>query len=100
MSLSSIEFLKHIYDECEYLEEEYNSNSFEEFVNNKRLSSAFCRSLEIIDEASNKIDPVLKKIYPYIPWRELGDSRIKLFIIILASTMILFRTLLRPMFRS
>ncbi|CAN5125898.1 hypothetical protein BH23BAC1_BH23BAC1_49470 [soil metagenome] len=58
MSLSSIEFLRHIYDECEYLEEEYKSNSFEEFLNNKRLSRAICRSLKIIGEASNKIDPV------------------------------------------
>jgi hypothetical protein len=31
MSPSSIEFLRHIYDECIYLEKEYASSSFDEF---------------------------------------------------------------------
>lgn len=78
MFLSSIEFLRHIYDECIYLEKEYNGNSLDEFITNERLSKAICRSLEIIGEASNKIDPAFKKAYPHIPWREMGDIRNKI----------------------
>ena len=32
MSPSPIEFLKHIFDECVYLEKEYANNSFDEFA--------------------------------------------------------------------
>ncbi|WP_194974712.1 HepT-like ribonuclease domain-containing protein [Aquiflexum lacus] len=73
-----IELLKHILDECEYLEIEYKSNSFDEFVNSQRLSRAICRSLEIIGEASNKVDQSFKAKYPDIPWREMGDIRNKI----------------------
>lgn len=78
MSHLPIEFLKHILEECEYLENEFNTNSFDEFVKNKRLSKAICRSLEIIGEASNKLNPTFKKEYPSIPWREMGDIRNKI----------------------
>ena len=54
---SQVEFLKHIVDECDYLLHEYSNNSFEDFIDNKRLSKAICRSLEIVGEASNRIHP-------------------------------------------
>ena len=75
---SQIEFLKHIVDECNYLLHEYNSNSFEHFIENKRLSKAICRSLEIVGEASNRIHPDIKSKYPLIAWREIGDMRNKI----------------------
>jgi uncharacterized protein with HEPN domain len=78
MSLLPTEFLKHIYDECVYLEKEYSSSSFDEFTQNGRLTRAICRSLEIIGEASNKISPAFKKHYPNIRWREMGDMRNKI----------------------
>src|SRR5690554_3351913 len=78
MSPSSTEFLKHIYEECIYLEKEYASSSFDEFKKNERLTRAVCRSLEIIGEASNKINPSFKRNHPSIPWREMGDMRNKI----------------------
>ncbi|MBA3986034.1 MAG: DUF86 domain-containing protein [Flavobacteriales bacterium] len=72
---STIEFLRHIQSECEYLNKEYNSNSYEEFTNNERLTRAVCRSLEIISEAVNKIHPDIKIQYNDIPWREISDLR-------------------------
>ncbi len=78
MSHSPIEFLKHILEECEYLEHELNTNSFDDFVKNKRLSRAICRSLEIIGEASHKLNSTFKMEYPSIPWREMGDIRNKI----------------------
>jgi uncharacterized protein with HEPN domain len=41
--------------ECEYLLKESEQNSFDEFIENQRLSKAICRSLEIIGEASSKV---------------------------------------------
>ncbi|WP_162340298.1 HepT-like ribonuclease domain-containing protein [Cyclobacterium salsum] len=78
MSLLPNELLRHILDECEYLKREYESNSFDEFIKNERLIRAICRSLEIIGEASNKLDPAFKKKYSSIPWREMGDIRNKI----------------------
>ena len=72
---SPVELLKHILDECNYLIKESSSNSYSEFVKDERLSKAICRSLEIIGEASIKINPDLKAKYPYIPWREMSDLR-------------------------
>ncbi len=81
---SQIEFLRHILDECKYLQKEYQLNSFDEFLiwvrfplrlhfrwianpppyrpglqipDSKGLSKAVCRSLEIIGEACSKIHP-------------------------------------------
>lgn len=75
MSLSQVEFLRHIADECQYLQREYHSNNFNDFLQNERLSKAVCRSLEIIGEACKKISPDIKQSYPHIPWRELSDMR-------------------------
>ncbi len=72
---STIEFLRHIQSECEYLIKEYNSSSYEEFTGNERLSKAVCRSLEIIGEAVNKIHPDIKIQHNDIPWREISDLR-------------------------
>lgn len=75
MHPSQIEFLRHILDECQYLESEYRQNSFDDFVQNGRLSRAICRSLEIIGEASKKIAPDVKSTYPQVQWREMSDLR-------------------------
>jgi uncharacterized protein with HEPN domain len=56
MSLSQVEFLRHILDECNYLLKESAQSTFDEFLANDRLTRAVCRSLEIIGEASNKIE--------------------------------------------
>ena len=72
---SQVEFLYHILDECNYLLQEYRSNTFNEFISNPRLSRAVCRSLEIIGEASNQVDPDLKAMYPDVAWREMADIR-------------------------
>jgi len=78
MHLSEIEFLKHIADECRYLLKEAKTNTFDDFVQDERLSRAICRSLEIIGEACNKISPDTRAIYPNIPWREMSDIRNKI----------------------
>ncbi|RYE28504.1 MAG: DUF86 domain-containing protein [Sphingobacteriaceae bacterium] len=75
---SQIEFLKHILDECNYLLKEYEQNSFDDLLENERLSKAICRSLEIIGEASAKIEPDLKLKFPEVAWREMSDLRNKI----------------------
>ena len=78
MPLSQIDFLRHILDECVYLQKESESNTLDDFIANQRLIKAICRSLEIIGEASNKVHPDLKAKYSVVPWREMGDIRNKI----------------------
>lgn len=75
---SQLEFLQHIKNECLYLIKECSENSFNDFLQNERLSKAVCRSLEIIGEASNKIHPDIKAKYSFLPWREMSDIRNKI----------------------
>ena len=75
---SQAEFLKHILDECNYLLLESSTNNFENFVNDKRLTKAICRSLEIIGEASSRIHPDMKTKYSKVAWREMSDIRNKI----------------------
>jgi len=78
MPIAQVEFLKHILDECNYLLQEYSINTFEDFINNQRLSKAICRSLEIVGEASSHIHPDIKTKYPLVSWREMADIRNKI----------------------
>lgn len=70
---SAIEFVRHISTECDYLLLESFQNTYDDFLADQRLSKAICRSLEIIGEASMKIDSNFKAKYPFVPWREMSD---------------------------
>jgi uncharacterized protein with HEPN domain len=75
---SQTEFLQHILDECNYLVHEANTNTFTNFFNDKRLAKAICRSLEIIGEASTRIDSNIKAKYNEVAWREMSNIRNKI----------------------
>ena len=75
MSPSQVEFLHHILDECNYLLQEYHANTFSELTNNRRLSHAVCRGLEIIGEAAKNVDPEIKAKYPEVEWKKMSGIR-------------------------
>ena len=75
---SQAEFLKHILDECNYLLQEYSTNTFEDFINDTRLSKAICRSLEIIGEAAGHIHNDIKTKYNEVAWKEMSAIRNKI----------------------
>jgi len=47
-------------------------------VDDPVLSRAIIRSLEIIGEASTKIDDEFKAIYPNVEWRKMSNTRNRL----------------------
>jgi len=44
-------------------------------MNNKMVTDAICRNLEIIGEAANKLGEKFRAKHPGIPWRGMIDAR-------------------------
>ena len=78
MSPSPREFLQHIQQELEYLEQTRSRISREEFSLDPTYQRAFARSLEIIGEATKKLDRGFTDRYSDIPWSDMAKLRDKL----------------------
>lgn len=75
---SSLELLRHILEEASFILDATSGKEKEDVVNDPILSRAIIRSLEIIGEASNKVDPDFKSMYPHIEWRKMSGTRNRL----------------------
>lgn len=75
---SNIELLKHILEETTFVLEATHGKIKEDVIKDPILSRALIRSLEIIGEASNKIDPDFKLLYPHMEWRKMSGTRNRL----------------------
>ena len=65
---SDVELLRHILDEISFVLDNSASKNKDDVVNDPVLSRAVIRSLEIIGEASTKITPEFKALYPHVEW--------------------------------
>ena len=75
MSLSPLEYLRHILDEASYLEEQVGNLNKDQFDQNETVKRTFVRSLEIIGEAAKKVPPEIRNQYPAltgVPWQACG----------------------------
>lgn len=75
---SQPEFLRHIFDECEFILKAAKNKTEEEIIADDMLSRALIRSLEIIGEAVKNIEEDFKLKYPQIDWKEMAGMRDKL----------------------
>lgn len=78
MSKDPIEFLKHIYEECDYLISISENLSKENFLSDETLKRAVARSLEIIGEATKKISVEFKNENSKIEWKSMAGMRDRL----------------------
>jgi len=78
MSLSSLEYLRHILDETVFLADQARGLSKDEFMQDETLKRAFVRSLEIIGEAAKKVSPELRQKHSQIDWRAIAGMRDRL----------------------
>ena len=78
MSLSPLEYLRHMNEEAKYLMTQTETVGEEEFLTNETLKRAFVRSLEIIGEAAKQVPVVIRERYPQVEWRAMGDMRNRL----------------------
>ncbi len=85
MSLSPLEYLRHIVDEAEYLTEQAKIRTKEEFLLDETVKRAFVRSLEIIGEATKKVPTDLKDRYLDIGelWLGCGTSSFMIILVLI-----------------
>jgi uncharacterized protein with HEPN domain len=78
MSVSPLEYLRHILDETTYVLSRSEGLSKGQFMDDDTVKRAFVRSLEIIGEASKKIGVDLRQKWPQVEWRLMAGMRDRL----------------------
>jgi uncharacterized protein with HEPN domain len=78
MPLSSLEYIRHILDEIEYLMDQSKDLDKREFIKSETFKRAFVRSIEIIGEASKKLVPEFKHRYSELEWKAIAGMRDRL----------------------
>ena len=78
MSLSTLEYLRHILDETEYLMDRSQGLTVGQFMRDATLQRAFVRSIEVIGEASKQIPDELKQKYSHLEWQAMAGMRDRL----------------------
>lgn len=79
MSKQPTEYLRHIYDECQYILSVIRPETTkDDFLGNETLKRAVVRSLEIIGEATKKIPIDFKLKWDTISWKDMAGMRDRL----------------------
>ena len=78
MPPSTIELLRDILREAEFLSAHAATTTREAFLNDEVLTRAFVRSLEIIGEASKRVPEEARLAFPDLEWRKMAGMRDRL----------------------
>lgn len=78
MLASNLELIQHILVETTFILNHTGNKTKDEVVNDEVLCRAIVRSIEIIGEASKKIDDEFKSIHHHIEWKKIAGTRDKL----------------------
>lgn len=72
------DLLKHILDEIIFVLHYTADKTQEQVTNDEVLCRAVVRSIEIIGEATKKLDEDYKSLHPHIEWKKIARTRDKL----------------------
>jgi uncharacterized protein with HEPN domain len=73
------EFLNHILDECEFILDNSQELTREQFFQDETLKRAFVRSIEIIGEATKNMSDDFRVKNPDTDWKKIAGMRDVLF---------------------
>lgn len=78
MSASNLELVRHVLMETSFILQHVEGKTKDEVIHDEVLCRAVVRSIEIIGEASKKIDEEFKARHPHIEWKKMAGTRDKL----------------------
>jgi uncharacterized protein with HEPN domain len=78
MSLSPIEYLRHILDEANFLIDSTKGLQREEFFSDEILKRAAARSIAIMGEAAKKLPVEFREKHSNVEWKAIAGMRDKL----------------------
>ncbi len=78
MLASDQELLRHILEEATFIRHYTNGKTKQEVVNDPLLCRALIRSLEIIGEATKRLDATFKTEHARIQWKKIAGTRDRL----------------------
>jgi uncharacterized protein with HEPN domain len=75
MLASNLELIRHIHEEIQFCMNATRGENEISFLNNEVLKRAVVRAIEIIGEASKKLDPEFRSNNSHIPWKKMAGMR-------------------------
>ena len=78
MIKGNVAYLRHILDAISRIEDYMKNIRYKDFINNNLVQAGVIREIEIIGEASKRLNEELKNKYKSIPWRKIAGMRDKL----------------------
>ncbi len=75
---ATVELLRDILREAEFLSAQAARTSAESFLHDEVLKRAFVRSVEIIGEATKKVPEVTRQQFPAVEWKKMTGMRDRL----------------------
>lgn len=75
---ATIELLRDILQEAEFLSAEASRTTCDTFLQDEVLKRAFVRSVEVIGEAAKKVPEETRRQFPAVEWKKMAGMRDRL----------------------